>query len=284
MPEEGAMSSLGHGVGLRPQHYADVVEPLRRGERIARPGLEWFELITENFFEPGGNPRRVLHTVREHFPVVMHGVSLSIGSIDPLNERYLSKLEALVRQLEPALVSDHLCWGSVNGRYAHDLLPLPFSEEALAHVATRVLAVQDRLRRTIAIENVSSYLEYSQSTMSESEFLRALVERTGCQLLLDVNNVFVSAHNHGFDAEEFIVSLPRGSVAQMHLAGHRQSGALLLDTHDGPVCDDVWALYRSALRSHGPISTCIEWDDEIPSFARLVEESACAARESLLHA
>ena len=277
------MSNLGHGVGLRPQHYADVVEPLRRGERIAGPGLEWFEVITENFFEPGGNPRRVLHTVREHFPVVMHGVSLSIGSVDPLDERYLTKLQRLVHELEPALVSDHLCWGSVNGRYAHDLLPLPFSEDALAHVAPRVLAVQDRLRRPIAIENVSSYLTYSQSTMSEWEFLRALVQRTGCQLLLDVNNVFVSAHNHGFDASDFIRSLPRGSVAQMHLAGHRQSGALLLDTHDSPICDEVWALYRAALQIHGPVSTCIEWDDEIPSFARLLEESAHAAREAGLH-
>lgn len=276
-PQERTMATLGHGVGLRPQHYVDVVEPLRRGERVAAPGLEWFEVISENFFEPGGNARRVLRTVREHFPIVMHGVSLSIGSVDPLNEHYLCKLETLVRELEPALVSDHLCWGSIDGSYAHDLLPLPYSEEALAHVASRVSSIQDRLRRPLVIENVSSYLEYSHSTMSEWEFLRALVERTGCLLLLDVNNVFVSAHNHGFDPVRYIASLPAGSVAQLHLAGHRESGPLLLDTHDAPVCDGVWSLYRSALQIHGAVSTCIEWDDELPSFERLLEESARAA-------
>ena len=271
------MVTLGHGVGLRPQHYPDVVQPLLRGERVAQRGLSWFEVISENFFEPGGNPRRVLRTVREDFPVVMHGVSLSIGSVDPLDLRYLQTLAALAHEVEPAWISDHLCWGSVNGRYAHDLLPLPYTEEALEHVVARVLEVQERLRRPIALENVSSYVQFQHSTMSECEFLSAVVAGTDCKLLLDVNNVYVSAHNHGFDARAFIAGLPRGSVAQLHLAGHDRRGALLLDTHDGPVCDAVWQLYRSTLQTHGDVATCIEWDDELPSFARLVEESARAA-------
>jgi uncharacterized protein (UPF0276 family) len=270
------MRALGHGVGLRTEHYADVVGPLRSGARLKRPGLSWFEVISENFLEPGGNPRSILRTVREHFDVVLHGVSLSLGSVDPLNERYLHKLSALADELQPALVSDHLCWGSVQGSYAHDLLPLPFTEEALAHVSERVLQVQDLLQRELAIENVSSYLQFAHASMSEWEFLSALVERTGCKLLLDLNNVFVSAHNHGFDAHTFLSSLPCGSVAQFHLAGHRQRGELLLDTHDGPVCDRVWQLYQHAVRRFGAVSTCIEWDDELPTFDGLVAESARA--------
>jgi uncharacterized protein (UPF0276 family) len=271
------MPLLRHGIGLRTEHYADVVEPLRRGEQIRGPGLEWLEVISENFLEPGGNPRRVLHTLREHFPIALHGVSMSLGSVDPLNERYLERLGRLAAELEPSSISDHLCWGSVQGHYAHDLLPLPFTEEALDHVAERVLIVQERLRRSIAIENVSSYLQFAYSTLSEWEFLTALVERTDCKLLLDVNNVFVSAHNHGFDARTFIANLPQGCVQQVHLAGHSQRGSLLLDTHDGPVCEDVWALYRYTLETHGPVATCIEWDDEIPPLERLVRESALAA-------
>lgn len=272
------MSLQGHGIGLRPEHYAEVVALLGSRDRVPSAGLDWVEVISENFFEPGGNPRRVLRAVREHVPVVMHGVSLSIGSVDALDERYLAKLTALEREIEPALVSDHLCWGSVDGRYAHDLLPLPYTEEALVHVAARVIAVQDRLRRPLVLENVSSYLTFSHATMSEWEFLRALIELTDCRVLLDVNNVFVSAHNHAFDPVELIVGLPRGCVAQMHLAGHRSRGALLLDTHDGPVCDDVWSLYRQAVRTHGAVATCVEWDDDLPTLPRLLAESAEAAR------
>lgn len=271
------MSLQGHGIGLRPEHYAEVVALVGCRERAQRTGLDWVEVISENFFEPGGNPRRVLRAVREHVPIAMHGVSLSIGSVDPLDERYLAKLSALEREIEPALVSDHLCWGSVDGRYAHDLLPLPYTDEALVHVAARVIAVQDRLRRPLVLENVSSYLTFAHATMSELEFLRALIELTDCRVLLDVNNVFVSAHNHEFDAVEFIVGLPRGCVAQMHLAGHRSSGTLLLDTHDAPVCEDVWSLYRQAVRTHGPVATCIEWDDALPTLDRLLAESAQAA-------
>jgi uncharacterized protein (UPF0276 family) len=263
----------GQGVGLRAQHYPELVGALRNGSDAPA----WLEVISENFFEPGGNARRVLHEVRAHLPIALHGVSLSIGSVDALDERYLRALCALIAELEPALVSDHLCWGSVNGYYAHDLLPMPYSEEALAHVAERVLCVQERLRRPIALENVSSYLTFRSSTMSEWEFLSELVRRTDCKLLLDVNNAFVSAHNHGFAAADLITGLPRGSVAQLHLAGHSARGELLLDTHDGPVCDDVWSLYRLALQTHGAVPTCIEWDDELPSYERLLAESARAA-------
>ncbi len=274
------MALIGHGVGLRPAHYPQIVGPLERGVRLRTLGLEWFEVISENFLEPGGNPRRVLRTVRESFPIALHGVSLSLGSMDPLNEQYLAKLAELIHEIEPALISDHLCWGSVDGSYAHDLLPLPFTEEALQHVTQRVLAVQARLRRAIAIENVSSYLQFRHSTMPEWEFLGALVERTHCKLLLDVNNVFVSAHNHGFDPQLFISSLPQGCVVQMHLAGHSQQGSLRLDTHDNPVCKEVWELYRFAVAAHGAAPTCIEWDDDIPSFDRLLAESAQAAEVS----
>jgi len=260
---------LGHGVGLRPRHYAAVLEE--------GADVDWFEVISENFMAPGGNPRRVLRKVRERWPVVLHGVSLSLGSVDPLSAPYLDALAALAAEIEPALVSDHLCWGSHGGRYAHDLLPLPFTEEALGHVAERVLRVQDRLKRRILVENVSSYVQFTQSTMAEHEFLAALAERADCGLLLDVNNVFVSAHNHGFDARAFLDGIPAGRVGQIHLAGHSQAGALLLDTHDHPVRDEVWELYRRAIARFGDVPTLIEWDDKIPPLARLVEERRRAA-------
>jgi uncharacterized protein (UPF0276 family) len=257
--------SLGHGIGLRTEHYADVL--------ATPPPVDWFEVISDNFMEPGGNPRRVLRAVRERWPVVLHGVSLSLGSTDPLDAGYLDRLAALAREIQPAIVSDHLCWGSHGGRYAHDLLPLPFTEEALAHVAERVLRVQDRLRRPILVENVSSYVAFTQSSMTEWQFLTALAERTDCGLLLDVNNVFVSAHNHGFDARAFIDAIPAGRVGQFHLAGHSRLGELLLDTHDHPVRDEVWDLYRHAVARFGDVPTLIEWDDKVPSLARVVEES-----------
>ena len=257
--------ALGHGIGLRTEHYADVL--------ATPPPVDWFEVISDNFMVPGGNPRRVLRAVRERWPIVLHGVSLSLGATDPLDARYLDELAALAREVEPAIVSDHLCWGSHGGAYAHDLLPLPFTEEALAHVVERVLRVQDRLKRRILVENVSSYVAFTQSTMAEHEFLAALAERADCGLLLDVNNVFVSAHNHGFDARAFIDAIPRGRVGQFHLAGHSQLGELLLDTHDHPVRDEVWALYRHAVARFGAVPTLIEWDDKLPALARVVEES-----------
>jgi uncharacterized protein (UPF0276 family) len=257
--------ALGHGIGLRTEHYADVL--------ATPPPVDWFEVISDNFMVPGGNPRRVLRAVRERWPIVLHGVSLSLGGADPLDPRYLDDLAALTREIEPAMVSDHLCWGSHGGAYAHDLLPLPFTEEALAHVAARVLRVQDRLKRQILVENVSSYVAFTQSTMTEWQFLAALAERTDCGLLLDVNNVFVSAHNHAFDARAFIDAIPVGRVGQFHLAGHSRLGELLLDTHDHPVRDEVWELYRHAVARFGAVPTLIEWDDKLPSLTRVVEES-----------
>jgi uncharacterized protein (UPF0276 family) len=260
--------ALGHGIGLRTEHYADVL-----ASAPDAPPCDWFEVISDNFMVPGGNPRRVLRAVRERWPVVLHGVSLSLGSVDPLDAAYLDDLAALADEIEPALISDHLCWGSHGGKYAHDLLPLPFNEEALEHVAARVLRVQDRLKRRILVENVSSYVAFPQSTMAEHEFLAALAERADCGLLLDVNNVYVSAHNHGFDARAFLNGIPKERVGQFHLAGHSELGGLLLDTHDHPVRDEVWDLYRHAVARFGAVPTLIEWDDKVPPLERVVQES-----------
>jgi uncharacterized protein (UPF0276 family) len=270
---------LGHGIGLRPPHYAEVVETL--------PAVDWFEVITENFMVAGGNPRAVLRRVRAQYPIVLHGVSLSLGSVDPLDEKYLTGLAALAAEIDPAWISDHLCWSSFGGHTGHDLWPLPFTEEALAHLVRRVQMVQERLRRRILIENVSSYLEYAHSTLTEWEFLSELARRADCGLLLDVNNVFVSARNHGFDAAQFLAGIPVDRVKQIHLAGHRDEGTHLLDTHDHPVCDGVWALYRSAVRRFGALSTLIERDDDIPPLAEVIAESRQAAAieaEVLAHA
>jgi hypothetical protein len=260
---------LGHGIGLRTTHYLELAkEP---------PAVDWFEIISENFMAPGGNPRRVLRNVRERWPVVMHGVSLSIGSSDPLDERYLDQLAQLAREVEPSWISDHLCWTGVGGHNAHDLLPLPYTEEALDHVAGRIRRVQDRLGRQILIENVSSYLTYAHSSMSEWQFLAALCERADCGVLLDVNNIFVSAHNHGFAARDYVDGIPIGRVGQIHLAGHSTKGELLIDTHDHSPPDGVWDVYRLALQRFGKVSTLVEWDDHIPPLADVVAESHRAA-------
>jgi hypothetical protein len=262
-------SALGHGIGLRPPHYAEVVE--------SHPPVDWFEVITENFMVAGGNPRHVLRQVRARYPVVLHGVSLSIGSVDPIDETYLTGLAALADEIEPAWISDHLCWSSFGGHTGHDLWPLPFTEEALGHVVRRVQAVQERLRRRILIENVSSYLELACSTLPEWEFLSEVARRADCGLLLDVNNVFVSAHNHGFEAAEFLAGIPVERVKQIHLAGHRDEGTHLLDTHDHAVCHGVWELYRAAVRRFGAVPTIIERDDDIPPLAEVLAESRQAA-------
>jgi uncharacterized protein len=267
---------LGVGVGLRPVHYPRILETLDP----ARLGIDFFEAISENYMVPGGRPPRVLEEVRGHFPVVLHGVSLNVGSADPLDAGYLAELAALVDRYEPAWVSDHLCWTGVGGRNLHDLLPLPYTETALAHVAERVTQVQDRLGRRIAIENVSSYFAYQADAMPEWEFLVRLAERADCGILLDVNNIFVSAHNHDFDPERYLAEIPAERVFQIHLAGHSEQGALLIDTHDHPVRDEVWALFETAVRRLGPISTLIEWDDHIPGFETLAAEAA-RAREIL---
>jgi hypothetical protein len=256
---------LGHGVGLRTTHFPRVLDGTAR--------VDWFEAISENFMIDGGRPLAVLERARASCPVVLHGVSLSLGSTDPLNERYLQALRELVDRVAPAWVSDHLCWGSVGGRYAHDLLPLPYTEEALHHIVARLKTVQDRLGRQILIENVSSYLTFAHSAMPEWEFLAAVSEQADCGILLDVNNVYVSAVNHGFDAERYIRSMPADRVGQIHLAGHSDKGTHLLDTHDGHVVPAVWDLYRLAVQRCGPVSTLIEWDDRIPEWAVLCSEA-----------
>jgi len=256
---------LGHGVGLRPKHYGRFLE--------SRPRVDWVEAISENFMGVGGRPLAVLEKVRRDVPVALHGVSLSIGSSDPLNAEYLAQLLELVNRIEPAVVSDHLCWGSHGGRYVHDLWPLPFTEEALEHVAGRVKQVQDRLGRQILLENVSSYLTYAESTLSEWDFLAEIAQRADCGILLDINNVFVSSKNHGFDPFEYLSAIPVDRVGQYHLAGHSDFGEYLLDTHDAAVCDEVWGLYREAVRRFGLVSTLIEWDEKIPELEVLVAES-----------
>jgi len=263
---------LGVGVGLRPRHYARVLE----APDADRLGIDFFEAISENYMVPGGRPLRVLAQVRAHFPVVLHGVSLNIGSADPLDAQYLAELDALARRCEPAWISDHLCWTGVRGHNLHDLLPLPYTEDALAHVCERVQHVQDHLGRRIALENPSSYFAYCADAMPEWEFLAQVAERADCGILLDVNNVFVSAHNHGFDPERYLAEIPSDRVFQIHLAGHSAQGALLIDTHDHLVRDEVWALFEIAVRRIGAVSTLIEWDDRIPELEVLVAEAAHA--------
>jgi len=261
--------ALGFGVGLRRSHYAEILE--------SRPPIDWFEIISENFMGAGGRPLEVIDGMRAHYPIVMHGVSLSIGSTDPLNRTYLKDLGALARRLEPAWISDHLCWTGVGGRNLHDLLPLPYTEETVMHVARRVREVQELLGRRILIENVSSYLTYADSTLSEWEFVAAVATEADCAILLDINNIHVNAFNHRFDARRYIDAMPPERVVQFHLAGHSDHGAYLLDTHDHPVCEAVWRLYEYAVRRLGAVAALIEWDDHIPAFGEL-EAAAAEAR------
>jgi hypothetical protein len=260
---------LGVGVGLRPVHFPEVLERGPRGEL----GVDWFEVLSENYMVDGGRPLRILDQVGSFAPLAMHGVSLSIGSVDPLDTDYLDALAALADRVKPVWISDHLCWTGVDSRNLHDLMPLPYTEEAVAHVVARVRRVQDRLGRRIALENVSSYVAFTADTMSEAEFLVAVAEAADCGILLDVNNVYVSAHNHHLDADAYIDSIPSERVFQIHLAGHSEAGALLIDTHDHPVRSEVWALFERAVERVGPVSTLIEWDDRIPPFETLVEEA-----------
>ena len=256
---------LGHGVGLRPPHYPRILDGTARAD--------WFEVISETFMIPGGRPLRVLERARALAPVVLHGVSMNLGGTDPIDEEHLTALDALVRQFAPAWVSEHLCWGAFGRHYAHDLLPLPFTEEALCQVAGRIRRVQDRLGRRILIENVSSYVTFTHSAMPEWTFLGAVADEADCGILLDVNNVYVSAVNHGFCPDDYLAGLPVDRVGQIHLAGHSDCGTHLIDTHDHPVPSEVWALYREAVRRFGPVSTLVEWDDRIPSFEELMAEA-----------
>jgi len=255
---------LGFGLGLRLPHYQDVVE--------GDPRVDWWEVISENFLVAGGNPRRVLRMVRERWPVVLHGVSLSIGSVDPVDDDYLGKLAALAAEVEPPFVSDHLCWSGLGGHSAHDLWPMPYTEEALGLVVDKVGRVQDRLRRRILLENPSSYVTFAASTLSEAEFLAEVARRADCGILLDVNNIYVSSTNHGWDAAAYLAAIPVDRVAQIHLAGHSDHGAHLLDTHDHPVCEAVWQLYGDAIARFGSVATMIERDDDIPALDELVGE------------
>jgi len=255
---------LGFGVGLRSEHYQEVLD--------GRPPVDWFEVITENYMETGGRPLYVLETVRRDFPIALHGVGLSIGSTDELDSDYLGRLKTLVGRVEPALVTDHLCWTGVGGRSLYDLLPLPYTRETLEHVCERVGRVQDFLGRRILLENPSTYIGFDCSEMTEWEFLSALAEQADCGILLDVNNVYVSATNHGFDPRIYIDTVPVERVAQFHLAGFTDMGSYLFDTHSAPVSDEVWELYRRAVKRFGPTSTLLEWDDKIPAFAELCAE------------
>ena len=264
------LPDLGLGVGLRTAHFAHVL-----GER---PAVGFFEAITENFLDTGGRPAFILDQVAERYPIVLHGVSLSIGSTDPLDFGYLRKVARLARRTRAAWVSDHVCWTGVQGRNTHDLLPLPYTREALAHVVDRLRRVQDVLGQRILLENVSSYLAWRQSEMTEWEFLAELVRRTDCDLLLDVNNVYVSAHNHGFDPHAYVDAIPADHVAQIHLAGHSDHGTHLLDTHDAHVADAVWDLYRHTIARLGPVSTLIEWDGDVPPLDVVEDEAARARR------
>lgn len=259
---------LGYGVGLRSPHYAEVLGG------AAERRVDWFEAITENYMDSGGRPLAVLEQVRRDFPLALHGVGLSIGSTDPIDEGYLERLAALVTRVEPAIVSDHLCWTGVGGRNVHDLLPLPYTTEAAGHVAERIDRVQTRLGRRILFENVSSYVGFAHSEMTEWEFVVEVAERADCDLLLDVNNVFVNSVNHGFDPLAYVRSIPPVRIAEIHLAGHSDRGTFLFDTHDAPVCAAVWELYAETIAHAGrEVSTLIEWDAQIPPFDELCAES-----------
>jgi len=255
---------LGFGLGLRHQHYQEIADT---------PGaVDWFEALSENYMAPGGRPLHWLDRLRRDYPMVLHGVSLSIGAVDPLDMDYLAALKALAQRMEPRWVSDHLCFTGHAGVNLHDLLPLPYTEEALAHVVQRVQRVQDVLGRRILLENVSSYVQYAESQLSEWDFLVAVAGRADCDILLDINNIHVSAFNHEFDPRAYLAEIPAARVKQIHLAGHLHCGTHIIDTHDHPIVDDVWGLYADAIRRFGMIPTMIERDDDIPPYADLVAE------------
>jgi uncharacterized protein (UPF0276 family) len=259
-----SLPNLGLGLGLRHTHFTHILEHF--------PKVDWFEIISENFMFSEGRPRHILRQIAEHYPLVMHGVSLSIGSTEKINLDYLQSLKNLAEEINPAWISDHLCWTGVMGANTHDLLPLPLTEETLEHVCERIGFVQDYLNRPLIIENPSTYLTFNQSTIPEAEFLKSLVEKTGCGLLLDVNNTYVSCFNSGDDPVKFIECLPHESIIQMHLAGHQHCGTHIIDTHDRRVTQGVWELFRLAWKLTGGVSTLLEWDGNIPPFETCVEE------------
>jgi hypothetical protein len=258
------LPSPGFGLGLRTAHYEEIA--------ATRPSLAWVEILTENYLVDGGRPLQWLDRLRTDYPVVMHGVSMSIGSTDPLDQAYLRQLTALAERVQPLWISDHLCWTGIAGKNLHDLLPLPYTEEAVRHVVARVEMVQEMLGRRILLENVSSYVGYRDSALTEWEFLNEIARRADCLILLDVNNIYVSAYNHGFDPEVYLAGVTAERVQQIHLAGHRNCGDYIVDTHDAPVIDPVWELYARAIERFGPVATMIERDDNIPPLAELLIE------------
>lgn len=257
------------GIGLRAQHYQEIVE--------SRPNIGWLEVHSENYFGDGGAPLFFLEQVRRYYPISLHGVGLSLGSVDPLNMGHLQKLKSLITRYQPGLVSEHLCWSSVGGRYLNDLLPLPYTEEALAHVVARIIQTQDYLKRQILVENVSSYIQYRHSTMPEWEFVAEVARRSDCGILLDVNNIYVNAMNQNFDPLTYLHAIPEEPVQELHLAGFAvnrdDAGEILIDHHGAPVAEPVWALYHAALRRFGPVPTLIEWDADIPPLPILLAEA-----------
>jgi len=255
---------LGFGLGLRTDHYDYVLEN--------KPPIDWFEVLTENYMVDGGKPKYYLHAIREHYPVVMHGVSMSIGSTAPLNMDYLKQLKVLANEIQPKWISDHLCWTGLEKTNSHDLLPLPYNEESIQHVADRISQVQDYLGQQILLENLSSYLTYKNSVMEEYEFYNEIIERADCLMLLDVNNIYVSSRNHNFNAIDYLDSINPKRVRQIHLAGHTDYGDYVIDTHDHDVTDSVWDLYAEAVKRFGLVSTMIERDDKIPAFPELYAE------------
>ncbi len=262
--KQTTLPNLGFGLGLRTDHYHEIIE--------TKPKVDWFEALSENYMVPGGKPLYFLDKIRADYSIVMHGVSLSIGSTTAFNQNYLKDLKKLADRIQPAWISDHLCWTGVHGQNLHDLLPLPYTEETVKHVVERVNIVQDFLGRQLLLENVSSYASYIDSTMTEWAFIHEIAERADCLLLLDVNNIFVSSFNHNFDPKVFIDSMPAKRIQQIHLAGHHNHGDYIIDTHDAPVIDPVWDLYRYAIAQFGEVSTMIERDDNIPVLSDLVGE------------
>jgi uncharacterized protein (UPF0276 family) len=257
-------ASAGFGLGLRTDHYAEI---------LAGPcAVDWFEILSENYMIPGGKPLAMLDRIRRDYPMVMHGVSMSIGSEQGPTDAYLRELKTLIRRVEPMWVSDHLCWTGVHGRNLHDLLPLPYTEESVKQVARNVRRVQEVLERPLLLENVSSYVTFKSDTLREWEFVTAIAEESDSLILLDVNNIYVSSVNHGYDPRTYLDAIPVGRVQQIHLAGHSDHGDHIIDTHDHPIADPVWDLYTDALRRFGPLASMIERDDNIPPLHELVAE------------
>ncbi len=270
--ERHAIPDLGVGVGFRPKHARDVLEG------GGSPDVAWYEIVSENYMVGGGRPMDNLARLRDRWTVIPHGVCMSIGAVDKLDDDYLARLKKLVRAIDPPYFTDHVCFCKSSGLDLHDLLPLPYTKEAIEHVVPRIRHVQNAIEKPFALENVSSYLNYKSSEMTEWEFITELAERADCGILLDVNNVYVSAFNHGFDAEKFIDGIPAERVVQIHLAGHTDKGTYLLDTHSDHVKAEVWSLYQRAIRRTGAVSTLIEWDEQIPTFEVLARESALAKK------